>query len=70
MKNALNESFYTMLTAIITYFVIQSEYIRHFTFAFNEINLVILFIVMLMGTYTGYRLTELKRFYPLIKKEK
>ncbi len=70
MKNAINESFYTMLTAIITYFVIQSEYIRHFTFAFNEINLVILFIVMLMGTYTGYRLTELKRFYPLIKKEK
>ena len=70
MKNALNESFYTMLTAIITYFVIQSEYIRHFTFAFNEINLVILFVVMLMGTYTGYRLTELKRFYPLIKKEK
>lgn len=69
-KNAFDESLYTMLTAIITYFVIQSEYIRHITFAFNEINLVILFIVMLIGTYTGYRLTELKRFYPLIKKEK
>lgn len=69
-KNAFDESLYTMLTAIITYGVIQSEYIRHLTFAFNEINLVILFIVMLLGTYTGYRLTELKRFYPLIKKEK
>jgi len=66
-KNALNESFYTMLTAIATYFVIKSEVIRHITFAFGEINLVILFVVMLLGTYTGYRLTELKRFYPLVK---
>jgi hypothetical protein len=39
-------------------------------FAFNELNLVILFIVMLLGTYTGYRLTELTRFAPLINKDK
>ena len=66
-KNALKETFWTMVTAIATYLVIASQTIRHFMFAFNEINLVILFIVMLLGTYTGYRLTELKRFYPLIK---
>lgn len=69
-KNALTEIFYTLLTAVLTYAVIASEYIRHFTFAFNEINLVILFVVMLLGTYTGYRITELKRFYPLIKGKK
>ena len=68
-KNALTEIFYTLLTAILTYAVIASEYIRHFTFAFNEINLVILFTVMLLGTYTGYRITELKRFYPLVKEK-
>ncbi len=68
-KNALTEIFYTLLTAVFTYIVIESEYIRHFTFAFNEINLVILFVVMLLGTYTGYRLTELKRFYPLVKEK-
>jgi len=66
-KNARKEIFWTLVTAISTYFVIASEYIRHFMFAFNEINLVILFVVMLLGTYTGYRLTELKRFYPLVK---
>lgn len=66
-KNAIKEMFWTMITAIATYFVIASETIRHFMFAFNEVNLVILFVVMLLGTYTGYRLTELKRFYPLIK---
>lgn len=66
-KNALKEMFWTMVTAVATYFVIASQTIRHFMFAFNEINFVILFVVMLLGTYTGYRLTELKRFYPLVK---
>lgn len=63
--NAGKEVFNSLVVAIITYFVISSEYIRHIMFAFNEFNLVILFIVMLLGTYTGYRLTELKRFRPL-----
>lgn len=67
--NAVSEIFYSMVTAIVTYLVISSEYIRHITFAFDEINLVILFTVMLLGTYTGYRLTELKRFSPLAKGE-
>ena len=65
--NATREIIFTVITAIVTYFVIQNEYIRHMMFAFNELNLVILFVVMLLGTYTGYRLLELKRFAPLIK---
>lgn len=65
--NTIKEIIYSMFTAIVTYFVVASEEIRHVMFAFNEINLVILFTVMLLGTYTGYRLTELKRFYPLSK---
>ncbi|MBR2299562.1 MAG: UUP1 family membrane protein [Alphaproteobacteria bacterium] len=68
-KNAVKEMFWTTVTALATYFVIASETIRHFMFAFNEVNLVILFVVMLLGTYTGYRLTELKRFYPLVKEK-
>ena len=66
--NATREIIFSILVAIITYFVICNNYIRHIMFAFNELNLVILFIVMLLGTYTGYRLTELKRFSPLAKK--
>ena len=65
--NAGREVFFSLLVALITYFVVSNEYIRHIMFAFNELNLVILFIVMLLGTYTGYRLTELKRFSPLAK---
>jgi hypothetical protein len=69
-KNTVKEIFYTLVTAVVTYFVISNEYVRHIMFAFNELNLVILFIVMLLGTYTGYRLTELTRFAPLINKDK
>ncbi len=65
--NAGKEIFFSVMVAIIVYFVISSEYIRHIMFAFNELNLVILLVVMLLGTYTGYRLLELKRFHPLAK---
>mgnify|MGYP000762536037 FL=1 len=67
--NATKEIIYSVLVAVITYFVIVNEDIRHIMFAFNEFNLVILFVVMLLGTYTGYRLTELTRFAPLAKKD-
>ena len=66
-SNALREVFFSVIAAIITYAIISNEVIRHIMFVFNELNLVILFIVMLLGTYTGYRLTELKRFAPLVK---
>ncbi len=68
-KNTIKEILNTVLTALITYFVVSNEYVRHVMFAFNEFNIVILFIVMLLGTYTGYRLTELVRFAPLAKSE-
>lgn len=68
--NATKEIVNSLIVAVITYFAIQSEYIRHIMFAFNEINLVILLVVMLLGTYTGYRLTELRRFNPIAKKGK
>ena len=67
--NTVKEILFTFLTAVVTYFVISNEYVRHVMFAFNELNLVIMFVVMLLGTYTGYRLTELTRFAPLINKD-
>lgn len=66
-KNAIKEIVNSLFVAIFTYAVISNEYTQHIMFAFNEWNIVILFIVMLLGTYTGYRLTELKRFAPLVK---
>ena len=68
-RNATKQIINTLFVAVITYFVISSAYIRHIMFAFNEWNFVILALVMLLGTYTGYRLTELKRFAPLVKEK-
>lgn len=67
VMNALKQILNTVIVGLITYVALSSNYIRHIMFAFNEWNLVILFVVMLLGTYTGYRLTELKRFSPLVE---
>jgi len=69
-RNTLQEIFNTLLTAIVTYFVISNQTVRHVMFAFNELNIVIMFVVMLLGTYTGYRLTEITRFASLANKDK
>lgn len=66
-KNAIKEIVNSLFVAMFTYVIISNVYIQHIMFAFNEWNIVILFIVMLLGTYTGYRLTELKRFAPIVK---
>lgn len=68
--NASRELISSLITGAAVYFVISNDFVRHLMFAFNELNTVILFTVMLLGTYTGYRLTELKRFAPLVKKVK
>lgn len=70
LKNAGKEVFFSVVVAVFTYFIIVNDYIRHIMFAFSELNLVLLFIVMLLGTYTGYRLTELIRFAPLSRSRK
>ncbi|MBR4926806.1 MAG: gonadoliberin III, partial [Alphaproteobacteria bacterium] len=56
--------------AVLLYFIISSPTIRHTMYIFNEINIVILFLVMLIGTYTGYRLMELIRFAPMVRGKK
>lgn len=67
-KEAINQNFHTLFVSSLTYLVISSEQIRYMMYVFNELNVCILFLVMLIGTYTGYRLTELTRFKTLIEK--
>jgi hypothetical protein len=52
----------SLLTAVICFMGMKSDIIRHLTFNFPELHLVVLAIIFLMGQYTGYKLTELKRF--------
>lgn len=57
----------SLLTAVLVYLAMTNEFIRHLTFNFIGIQLVVLAIILMLGNYTGYRLSELKRFKPLIK---
>ena len=60
----------SLFTAIITYSLMINPYVQHLTFNFLGLQLVIMSLVLLLGTYTGYRLFELHRFYALVKPTK
>ncbi len=55
----------SLLVAVLAYLAMSSISLQHLTFNFLGLQLVILALVLLMGNYTGYRLSELKRFRPL-----
>ncbi len=52
----------SLLVAVIAYLLMQSALLKHLTFNFPELNLVLLALILAMGQYTGYKLTELRRF--------
>lgn len=56
----------SLFVAIIVYMAMSNRLVTHFMYAFPEANLIILGIILLLGVYTGYRLTELHRFQPLV----
>ena len=60
----------SLLVAIIAYLAMDNELIRHLTFNFLGLQLVLMATVLLMGNYTGYKLSELKRFKPLVDEMK
>ncbi len=54
--------FGTLLVASLAYFLMTNPYIEHWTFNFPELMLCVLAVILLLGQYTGYRLSELMRF--------
>ncbi|NLS11290.1 inactive transglutaminase family protein [Vibrio sp. SM6] len=55
----------SLFTSVLVYLGMTNSYIQHLTFNFFGLQLVVLATILLLGTYTGYRLSELKRFKPL-----
>ncbi|GGB48894.1 inactive transglutaminase family protein [Shewanella inventionis] len=56
----------SLFVATLAYLAMDNDLVQHWVFNFLGIHLVILALVLVMGQYTGYRLTELKRFKPLV----
>ena len=55
----------SLFVAICAYLLMSAPLAGHLTFNFPELHLVILGLILLMGQYTGYKLSELKRFTPM-----
>jgi hypothetical protein len=55
----------SLVIAILAFLAMGLAWLEHLIFAFPELLLLALAIVLLMGRYTGYRLTELTRFKPV-----
>lgn len=59
----------SMLVAVLAYLLMQLPAIGHLTFNFPELNLVFLALIMLMGQYTGYKVSELRRFRAMVEND-
>ena len=55
----------SLFVAICAYLAMDAPLARHLTFNFPELHLVVLGLILLMGQYTGYKLSELRRFNPM-----
>jgi hypothetical protein len=55
----------SLLTAVIAYLFMTNRTIEYLTFNFPELMLVNLAFILILGQYTGYRLSELYRFHSL-----
>ncbi|MGL5289481.1 MAG: inactive transglutaminase family protein, partial [Aeromonas sp.] len=69
-KEVVRQGGGSLLVAVIAYLAMDNELIRHLTFNFLGLQLVLMATVLLMGNYTGYKLSELKRFKPLVDEMK
>lgn len=56
----------SLITAIAAFLVMDQPWVRYWLFNFPGLQLVVMAMILLVGSYTGYRLLELWRFQPLL----
>lgn len=55
----------SLFVAVCAFLLMSAPLAEHLTFNFPELHLVVLGLILLMGQYTGYKLSELRRFHPM-----
>ncbi len=63
--DAIKAAFGTLIVAALAYLVMGLDWVVHLVVTFPELLLVVLAVVLVIGRYTGFRLTELSRFKAL-----
>ncbi len=66
-RAALRTALGTAIVAIAAYYLMGIHMLRVFLFAFPELLLVIMALLLILGRYTGIRLTEIVRFKEIFK---
>ncbi len=67
-KEAVQQVLGSFTLSLLLYPILFSSWVQHWFLVFPELILVVLACSMLLGRYTGYRLTERWRFAPLLKR--
>jgi len=67
--DAMKESAGSALIAALAFAVITQPAVQHLMFVFPELVLTLLGLVILLGRYSGYRLSELIRFRALAREQ-
>ncbi len=61
-SEAIKSGLGSLIAAVISYWAMSYEPLQYLVFAFPELLLVLLALILWFGQYRGYRLFELKRF--------
>jgi hypothetical protein len=64
---AIREAVGSLLVAAIAYLAMSWDRLEHFVFVFPEFLLILFAITLVIGRYSGYRLSELFRFRALVR---
>jgi len=64
---ALQQAAGSLVVGALCFALMSSAYVSHLFFVFPELLLVVLAATVALGRYTGYRLTELRRFKVLAR---
>ncbi|HSH57020.1 MAG TPA: UUP1 family membrane protein [Halomonas sp.] len=64
-KEVLIQGGGSLFTAVLAFLAMNNPWIRHITFNFLGIQLILMALILMIGNYTGYRLLELRRFKPV-----
>ena len=66
-REALEQGLGSLVVGALCYFVMSLRIVEHLFFVFPELLLGVLAVILLLGRYSGYRLTELYRFRVLAR---
>ena len=61
-KEVMIQGIGSLAVAVCAYLLMSNSLMAHLSFNFPEMHLVTLAIILLTGQYTGYRLSEFRRF--------